>query len=75
MGNRKKTASVSTECVACGCCVKSCPLGAISIYKGMHASVDANRCAGCGKCSDVCPAQVISVSAKEVHPDETKALV
>jgi MinD superfamily P-loop ATPase len=61
MRNRKKAALLSKECVACGCCAKSCPLGAISIYRGLHALVDGNICAGCGKCEIVCPAQIISV--------------
>lgn len=66
MGNLKKAALLSKECVACGCCAKSCPLGAVSIYGGLHALVDKNKCAGCGKCEIVCPAQVISVVSEEV---------
>lgn len=65
MGNRKKAVLISTECVACGCCAKSCPLGAISIYKGLYALVDGNKCAGCGRCETACPAQVIFVVSEE----------
>ena len=65
-GKQEKAAVISKECVACECCAKSCPLGAISIYRGLNALVDGNKCAGCGKCEIVCPAQVISVVFKEV---------
>ena len=45
----KKKANIDQNiCVACGCCMKVCPLGAISIYKGLFAQVDANKCVGCG---------------------------
>ena len=34
----KKLAQVSQkECVACGCCVKVCPLGAVRVHEGMSA--------------------------------------
>lgn len=48
-------------CVACGCCVKVCPLSAISVYHGLYAQVDPIRCVGCGKCMKECPASVIHV--------------
>lgn len=58
----KRRATLSqSECVACGCCVKVCPLGAISVYKGLYAVVDENKCVGCGKCAQECPASVITV--------------
>ena len=37
---RKKAIIPQNECVACGCCEKVCPMGAISIYKGVYAKVD-----------------------------------
>lgn len=43
MANKKKAALLTDECVACGCCVKSCPMGAISIYKGLHAIWNPGR--------------------------------
>ena len=75
MENRKKTALVSKGCVACGCCAKSCPLGAISVYKGMHALADEIKCVGCGRCADSCPAQVISLRWRRLSHAETKVLV
>ena len=60
----KKKASISqNECVACGCCVKVCPMEAIDIYKGIYAQIDMEKCIGCGKCAKECPASVISVTA------------
>lgn len=49
------------DCVACGCCVKVCPLGAIAVVKGIAARVDEARCVGCGRCARECPATVIEI--------------
>ena len=64
MGRTRMKAIISKECVACGCCVRSCPLGAIRVHKGMYALVDA-RCVGCGHCERDCPAGVISLGEAE----------
>lgn len=48
-------------CAACGCCVKVCPVSAISIYHGIYAAVDASKCVGCGRCAKECPASIISI--------------
>ena len=38
---KKRKATVDTAaCVACGCCVKVCPKGAIAIYRGIRAEID-----------------------------------
>lgn len=65
MSISKKKATVSKECVACGRCLKACPINAIAIYKGMYAVVDEDRCLGCGKCAAACPASVISIVLRE----------
>ena len=44
-----------TLCVACGCCVKVCPMAAIEIYKGIRAEINAQKCVGCGRCLSKCP--------------------
>lgn len=48
-------------CVACGCCVKVCPMRAIEIIKGINAEVNVDKCVGCGKCVKECPASVIEI--------------
>jgi len=48
-------------CVGCGCCVKVCPRGAIAVWKGKYAYVNAESCVGCGLCGRACPADVITV--------------
>ncbi len=75
MSNSKKIAWVSPDCVACGCCIKICPLGAISVPKGIQAEVNGNKCVGCGKCAQICPAQVITILTKEVPYVKTQAVV
>ena len=64
-GKRRKAAVDREACVACGCCVKVCPLGAIHIFRGIAAQVDAGKCVGCGKCARECPASVIEIREVE----------
>ncbi len=45
---KRKAFVVQEDCVACGCCVKVCPLGAIQIMKGIMAQVNMDNCVGCG---------------------------
>ena len=63
----KKYAVVDEKvCVACGVCVKECPIGAISVWKGCHAVVDKNVCIGCAKCAGNCPTGcIVTVSRGE----------
>ena len=58
----KRYAAVGRDCVACGCCVKVCPLGAIQVDRGLYARVDEAKCVGCGKCARECPASVITIT-------------
>ena len=61
----KKLAIVKKNvCVACGVCVKTCPRGAISIYKGCYAQVEDEKCVGCGLCAKACPAGCIAVTER-----------
>lgn len=61
----KKIAVIMNDCVACGSCLKACPMTAVSISNGIQAEVDAGRCVGCGKCAKTCPAGVISIADRE----------
>ena len=58
---RRKAQVDQTGCVACGCCVKVCPVQAIEIVRGVMARVNPDKCVGCGKCAAECPASVIQV--------------
>ena len=64
---RKKRRAVvdQRDCVACGCCVKVCPTGAIRIVKGIMAQVDPAKCVGCRKCAKECPASIIAIQEVE----------
>ena len=62
---RKLAQLPQKRCVACGCCAKACPLGAVTVYRGLYAQVDAGRCVGCGKCAAVCPAEIITLASRE----------
>lgn len=59
---KKRRAIVDpSSCVACGCCVKVCPVQAIEIVGGITARVVCERCVGCGRCARECPASVIRI--------------
>ena len=61
----KKVAVVDKGiCVACGACMKACPKGAISVYRGCYAAVDAATCVGCGLCAKTCPAGCIGLKER-----------
>lgn len=63
--NRKYPCINRKQCVGCGCCIKACPRGAMSVPKGIYASVDLEKCVGCGLCSRACPADVIEMKNQE----------
>ena len=63
---QRRAAVDERACVACGCCVKVCPLGAIEVYRGVTARVDMAKCVGCGKCAKECPASVIEIREAEL---------
>ena len=58
---KRKAVINRKQCVACGCCMKVCPLSAIQIWNGIFAKVDGTKCVGCGKCARECPASVIEI--------------
>ncbi len=64
MAKRKASIDIR-QCVACGCCIKVCPKGALSIPKGIYAEIDKNLCIGCGKCAKECPASIITMEVAE----------
>ena len=61
----KKLAVVDKSiCVACGACMKTCPKGAISIYRGCYAVAEDAKCVGCGLCAKTCPAGCIAIKER-----------
>lgn len=58
---RKKAVVDTKYCVACGVCMNTCPLRAISIPNGIYAEVNPDKCVGCTKCEQACPASTISM--------------
>ena len=62
---RRRAVVEQAACVACGCCVKVCPLRAIEIVRGVMAQADGEKCVGCGKCARECPASVIEIREVE----------
>jgi len=50
---------ISDECLSCGACCDTCPVGAISEGDGKYV-VDADACIDCGACEAGCPAGAIS---------------
>lgn len=64
---KKRKAQVDRSlCVACGSCVKVCPVNALSVYRGLYAIADMNKCVGCGRCAKECPASVITIKEIDI---------
>ena len=58
----KKMAVVDQgRCVACGVCMRACPRGALSEWRGCYAQVNKDGCVGCGLCAKACPAGCIAL--------------
>ena len=47
------------KCVACGACVRDCPVDAITL--GEVASIDSGKCVGCAHCIAICPQGAIGI--------------
>ena len=65
MASKRFARVEARRCVACGCCVKVCPLSAVGVWRGVTAQVDTVRCVGCGRCAKECPAGAIDLKDRE----------
>lgn len=59
--HHRRTAKIGADCVACGCCVRVCPLLRHPNLERYHSPGVADRCVGCGKCAAECPATIITL--------------
>jgi len=51
--------SCDVGCIGCTKCVKTCPVGAISMEGAPLAKIDPEKCTNCGECVKVCPTTAI----------------
>jgi ferredoxin len=49
---------ITEECITCGACEATCPIGAISQGDGQFV-IDADACIDCGACESGCPVGAI----------------
>ncbi len=58
-----------SECMECGKCARSCPMG---IEPGRKTAVNASECIGCTTCVDVCPSKTpvirMTIAGKTAKP-------
>ena len=52
---------ISSRCVRCGICVKSCPVEAISWQATGFPKVDTDKCIKCMCCHELCPSQAVDI--------------
>lgn len=49
---------ISDECISCGTCVESCPVGCISEGDAKY-NINPDECVECGSCVGTCPVGAI----------------
>ncbi len=64
--SRERTVwSAVGSCVHCGCCIKSCPRGAVS-ESGGSITVERELCDLCGSCINACPTGCMRIDSKQM---------
>lgn len=59
--------NMQEKCLACGLCIKKCPVDAISIEEKngkKYAKVNFSQCIGCGVCVKFCPSKSLILKRK-----------
>ncbi len=51
---------INDNCISCGTCEATCPMGAISQGDGKY-EIDESVCVECGACEAACPAGAIEL--------------
>lgn len=51
---------IDDQCISCGACAGTCPVGAISEGDGKF-EIDESACVECGACAGGCPVGAISL--------------
>lgn len=50
---------ISADCISCGACEPTCPVGAIS-QGASQFEINSDTCVDCGACVSACPVNAIS---------------
>lgn len=50
---------IGEDCISCGACESTCPVGAISMGDDKYV-IDADKCIDCGSCAAGCPVSTIT---------------
>jgi uncharacterized protein len=74
MHSSLKPHTIYKKCVGCGCCIKTCPVGAIS-FKEEKAVIDQAKCIGCGECLAACKFDAIFINWSEDHDIFAKRII
>jgi uncharacterized Fe-S center protein len=56
-----KPSIIAKKCTACGCCIKICPVNAIS-FKDEKAFIEQKICLGCGECICACKFDAVYIN-------------